>query len=57
LVDAHLENLNLRHTMGFPYDGFNKSFGNAKTRLPTGVPRPSHWPPEAPEEDSEGAAA
>ena len=40
LRQAHLEGANI-----------HKAWGDAATRLPAGLLRPGHWPPEAPEEE------
>jgi hypothetical protein len=48
LAGAHLEGANLQDATGVAriFRLFSAT-ANARTRLPAGVPRPRHWPPEA----------
>jgi hypothetical protein len=43
LMGAHLEGANLEEAHLEGVD-LSEAFGDAKTRLPDGVPRPAHWP-------------
>ena len=48
LVGTHLEGADLREAEGLTEEQLKDAHGDAKTRLPDGVTRPAHWPPEAP---------
>ena len=62
LRGAHLEDANLRGARLGGADlrqatgltDLAQANGDARTRLPDGVARPAHWPPEGPEEDPLG---
>ena len=51
---AHLEGTDLRKarlstsSLGLDLHTFDEAHGDAWTRLPAGIERPEHWPPEAP---------
>jgi uncharacterized protein YjbI with pentapeptide repeats len=47
LKDAHLEGANLMGANGLTQAQIDAAFGNAATKLPEGLTRPAHWPPEA----------
>jgi uncharacterized protein YjbI with pentapeptide repeats len=53
LEGAHLGGANLRHATELEDQQLVATFGNAWTRLPDGVTRPAHWPPEAPQDAAE----
>jgi uncharacterized protein YjbI with pentapeptide repeats len=44
LDNARLERADLREAVGLSESQLMKAFGNASTRLPEGIARPSHWP-------------
>jgi hypothetical protein len=50
LMWAHLQGADLREATGLKDDQLAEVHGDAFTRLPANVNRPTHWPPEAPEE-------
>jgi hypothetical protein len=61
LTGAHLEGADLRLATGLtdlsPPDAPGlETYGDENTRLPEGVTRPAHWPPEEPEETAAPAA-
>jgi Pentapeptide repeats (8 copies) len=53
LRGAHLEGAFLWGVTGLTTEQLARAFGDAKTRLPEGIARPAHWPPEAPGEESD----
>jgi hypothetical protein len=57
LYGAHLEGAYLRAAHLDGVQNLVQSIGDAHTRLPEGVWRPVHWPPEAPDSDSTAAVA
>jgi Pentapeptide repeats (8 copies) len=46
LGEAHLEGADLRGAHLEGASALDEAFGDARTRLPEGVERPAHWPPE-----------